>query len=118
GSQTHQRGLGPQPPRRGLGGRPLILPNHRRNRSPTERLLNKIVTIQPFPLDRKEKFVRLHCARVDGIALSNGTAIIVAIRGFVPPALVGRSNKFGDAREQKFHTVFPAIVALATLLHS
>ena len=40
--------------------RELILPNHRRNRSPTERLLNKIVTIQPFPLDRKEKFVRLH----------------------------------------------------------
>ena len=87
--------------------RQLILPNHRGNRAPAQCLLNKIVPVKPFAFDRKKKFAGLHRARIDGISLRRSAVVLAA-----------RRQEFADAREKKFHAVFPALPVFAALSQS
>ncbi len=88
--------------------RQLPLFDHRGNRAPAQRLLDEVVAVEAFALDRKKKFAGFHGAGIDGISL-----------GLVPTVvLAGRGYEFGDAGEWKFHSVFPIASAFAALLQS
>ena len=98
--------------------RQLPLLDHRGNRTPAQRLLDEVVTVEAFAFDREEQFAGLHGAGIDGISLGHGMAVVLAGRRLARRCLVGRSNEFGDARQKKFHAVFPAVPAFAALLQS
>jgi len=69
------------------------------------------VPIQPFALDRKEYFARLHRPRIDGIPLRHRLAVdSLPVEGTrrCRTARKTARNKLRDARERKFHLVFPA----------
>src|ERR1035441_311823 len=98
--------------------RQLPLPDHRGNRTPAQRLLDEVVTVEAFAFDREEKFAGLRGAGIDGISLGHRMTVVLAGRRLAGRCLLGRSNEFGDARQKKFHAVFHAEPAFAALLHS
>ena len=57
--------------------RQLILLHDRRNRAPSQCLLYKVVPVQPFALDGKKNFARLHRPRIDRISLRRRLAIVL-----------------------------------------
>src|ERR1700676_5001199 len=87
---------------------PQIFRTHRSNRAPAQCLLNEVVPVEAFAFDSKKEFAGLHRAGVDGISLSHRVTVVLA----------RCSDEFGDAGEKKFHAVFPAVPAFATVLQS
>ncbi len=90
--------------------RQLPLLDHRGNRAPAQRLLDEVVTVKAFAFDREEQFAGLHGAGIDGISLGHRTTIVLAGR-----CLARHRNEFGNARQMKFHAVFPTVPTFALL---
>src|ERR1700680_1903111 len=69
-----------------------------------QRLLYKIVAVQPFPFHRKEKLTGLRRPRVDGVSQRNITTHVLA----------GGGNELADSRQRQSRVRVPAAVRAAS----
>src|SRR5216683_3772356 len=69
-----------------------------------QRLLDKIVTVQPFPFHRKEKLTGLYRPRVDGVSPGNIISLVLA-RG---------CNELADSRQWQSHVRVSAAALAAS----